>query len=144
MGTNPFTDVPQWGIAYVAYAHDIGLANGVGRGLFDPESHITYHQFTAFLLRALGYSEKLGDFEYVNTLKFALSIGLYTGADNSLLAKGPFLREYAVIAMVRALCSNIKGSNNLTLLDVLVDSGVISEEQANIFTLAIAKIDKAQ
>jgi len=50
-----FSDVPpeHWAYAYVLRAEEAGAVNGVGGGLFDPESSVTEAQFYAMLLRTL-------------------------------------------------------------------------------------------
>lgn len=50
-----FSDVPadHWAYAYVERAEEAGAVNGVGGGLFDPESSVTEAQFCAMLLRTL-------------------------------------------------------------------------------------------
>ena len=46
---------------------------------------------------------------------------------------GSFLRGDAVVAMVKALHTTVKGSSDVALLDTLVGAGVISEEAADEF-----------
>ena len=50
-----FSDVPpeHWARSYVLRAEEAGAVNGVGGGLFDPESSVTEAQFYAMLLRTL-------------------------------------------------------------------------------------------
>ena len=50
-----FSDVPpeHWAYAYVLRAEEAGAVNGVGGGLFDPDSSVTEAQFYAMLLRTL-------------------------------------------------------------------------------------------
>jgi hypothetical protein len=132
-GENPFADVPEWGIPYVAFAFSEGITNGISDAYFGSDQYVTCRQFTAFLLRALGYYEKNGDFAYENTLEFALKLGLY---DKDLLAKlneGQFLRGKAVMAMVKALTTVTNTDDEVTLLDKLVSAGVITKEEAASF-----------
>ncbi|AFS77250.1 S-layer domain-containing protein [Gottschalkia acidurici 9a] len=59
-GDTPFTDVTanHWASGYVNQASKLGLVNGMGNGIFAPESQITYEQAVTLVVRALGYEEK--------------------------------------------------------------------------------------
>ena len=50
-GSNPFTDVPDWAAPYVGYAADNGITQGVGGGLFDPDSNLQNQQTAVFAYR---------------------------------------------------------------------------------------------
>ena len=142
-GDCPFEDLEDWFVPYAAFAFANGITNGVSETKFGPRILVTYQQFTTFLLRALGYSEKLSDFEYEDALDFALEIGLYTMVDFfKLSASDPFLRGDAVLAMVRALLTFIKNSEEIMLLDTLVEAGLFDQEAADGFIEAIARIDE--
>jgi len=56
--THPFTDVPAWANAYVAYAYRNKLCNGSSNTVFGSYETLTLKQYATFILRALGYSEK--------------------------------------------------------------------------------------
>ena len=51
-GSNPFTDVPDWAAPYVGYAADNGITQGVGGGLFDPDSNLQNQHTAMFSYRA--------------------------------------------------------------------------------------------
>ena len=129
-GQNPFTDVPQWGDRYAAYAYNAGVTAGISATLFAPNRSVTHQEFTAFLLRVLNYTEKNGDFRFENAIQKAVSIGLYTSKEAT--AKSPYLRGDAVLAMTEALFTKPKGSVK-TLLDTLADSGAVMKENAAVF-----------
>jgi len=136
-GDNPFTDVPGWAVPYVAYGYAEGITNGISNDLFGPDMHMTCQQFTAFQLRVLGYNEKNGDFEYPGTLLKAVEVNLYTEDVLAELNDGAFLRGDAFIAMVNALMTNMKGSEDKTLLDSLVEGGIITKDEADEFVKAV-------
>jgi hypothetical protein len=136
-GANPFSDISGDDSHYAAFAFASGITNGIGGGLFDPNSEITCQQFTAFLLRVLGFSEKNGDFDYEETLNKALSVMLYSQGDLNDLSSGVFLRGDAVAAMIHALLTSVKDSDSIDLLDTLVESGVITQAQADAFKDAV-------
>ena len=52
-----FTDVPayHWASGYVGTAGKLGIVNGIGGGLFAPESPVKYEEAITMLVRALGY-----------------------------------------------------------------------------------------
>jgi S-layer family protein len=54
-----FTDCQtHWAKGYIALANDLGIIEGKGNGIFDPEAPVTYEQAATMLLRALGYTNE--------------------------------------------------------------------------------------
>ena len=94
------------------------------------------------MLRVLGYNEKLGDFEYADTLAFALEVVLYTSRVMEEFSDDDFLRADAVIAMVNALLTLIKDSGNTTLIDTLIERGLFSIDAVDEFIANIALINE--
>jgi hypothetical protein len=158
-GPNPFSDVvDEWMIPYAAFAHSIELAQGYGDGTFGPNDYATLQQFSTFLLRVLGYKsdgdEK--DFDYADAIEFAIEIGLFDEefldriaeemADKEEFAdieEEVFLREYAVALMVYVLHMNKKDDEaGMILLDTLVEAEFITQEEADDFLAAIARINE--
>jgi len=154
-GLNPFGDVPEWGVPYVAFAFEIGLTNGISAELFGSEQLVTTQQFTTFLLRALGYSDTQDrDFTFAQALDKAIEVELYTDELLAELSEGEFSRGDAVIAMVRALLTNVRDEvdapdeegeedSPTMLIDTLVEAGLFSREDADIFVESIRRIDDA-
>ncbi|MCL1983436.1 MAG: cadherin-like beta sandwich domain-containing protein [Clostridiales bacterium] len=143
-GSRQFTDVPQWAWQYAAFGYQEGITNGVNteRTLFAPDRPVTLQEFTAFLLRVLGYSEANGDFEYADALAKALAVKLYTEKEMAALGDGRFLRGDAVVAMADALLSSMNGADGARLIDTLVESELFTEEDAKAFAEAILKTGK--
>jgi hypothetical protein len=144
-GANTFRDVPEWGERISAYAYSLGITQGVNDAhtLFDPERIVTYREFTAFLLRVLGYFEKNGDFEYDKTIEKSVDVGLYTRPE--MMKLGPetghnqYTRGSAVISMVDALLTAIKDENSL-LIQKLIADNAIEDSAAEAFIKAVQSI----
>jgi len=141
-GPNPFKDVTySANVPYVAYAYSMGITKGVSATAFSPDRHVSCREFTTFLLRILGYSDDTGgDFEYLAALDMALSIEMYDEETLADIDSGVFLRGDAVIAMVRALLTPIKGSDETLLIDTLVEAEIFPQEAADEFIEAIARL----
>ena len=67
----PFTDVPDWAKPYVGWLYRNGLTAGVSGTKYGTNDTVTAQQYATFLLRALGYSDRNGDFAYADALRFA-------------------------------------------------------------------------
>ena len=145
-GPNPFEDVTyNANVPYVAYAYSKGITRGVSETAFAPNRQVTCQQFTTFLLRTLGYiDEDNGNHVYLSALDIAIEIKMYDEETLKDLNSGVFLRADAVTAMVKALLTNVKGSDKTLLIDTLVEAGVFSREAADEFIAAIAKIDELE
>jgi hypothetical protein len=138
-GPSPFVDTPEWGANMAAYAYSKGITAGVDSTHFDPDSNMSYQQFTAFLLRALGYSEKNGDFIYANSLDKAVLINLYTQNERTRLQNGSYQRGSMVINMTDALLCEVKGSQT-TLIDQLRQEKVVDEQAAQTYKTDVSRI----
>ncbi len=55
---NIFTDVPasHWAAGYVNYAANLGIINGRGNGIYDPEAPVTYEEAVKLIVAMLGYT----------------------------------------------------------------------------------------
>ena len=144
MGDRPFSDVPEWAAKYAAFGYDKGITVGVNdtHTLFAPDDQVTFQQFTAFLLRVLGYNEKNGDFAYAEALAKAIQLKLFTGSESRLLGEGKFLRGDAVIAMSNALLTYMKDSRETKLIDSLVSRRLFTQEAADAFVKTVQDIGK--
>jgi hypothetical protein len=141
-GNNPFLDVPDWGSRTAALAYELGLTVGVNstHTLFDPNKPVTQQEFTAFLLRALGFTEKDGDFAFAEAVNKALAVELYSQGTTSYISNQPtYLRASAVVNMAEALLTPLKNSN-INLLASLVEKGVIKQEEADKFVELLNRI----
>jgi len=123
---DPFTDVPEWAAPYVAYAYQNGLTNGVSDTAFGPSGPCSAQMYVTFVLRALGYDDKLGDFSYANAIDFGKTLGIVDDA----LTSGDFLRDQMVAVSYRALFTQPNGGANDTLLQKLIAGGAIDVNAA--------------
>ena len=137
-GNNRFTDIPTWGEQYAAFGYSIGITFGVNeeRTLFAPNRQVTAHEFTAFLLRVLGYSEADGDFIFEEAMQKASVVGFFSPFGIARISTDNFLRDHAVHAMANTLLTQPK-DNSEYLLYQLADQGVFSREDADWFRGAI-------
>ena len=98
-GECPFTDVPPWAAGYAALLYDMGLAKGYGDGIFGAADIGTARDYATFLLRAMGYNESAGDFEWATANETAAAMGFLAGTN-------PFLRGDVAEMTLRALLIN--------------------------------------
>ena len=136
-GGHPFTDIGGWQVPYVAYAFANGLTTGVSEDMFAPRSLVTLQQFATFMLRALGYAEADGDFEYADAIAFALSVGLLTEDMIAEFGGSGFLRSHAVRVMAGALLTEVNEEDGAMLLYALAEAGVFSQASADAFLAAV-------
>ena len=109
-------------MGYLKENPEVGFV-GDGSGNFNPYAVISAQEYYKVLLTALGYEQGV-DFEWSEVLDFAASIGLDAIAD----VDGLTINDFA-IATVEALNTEVKGTG-MTLIEKLVDEGVVSEEDA--------------
>ena len=100
--THPFTDVPAWADSYVGYLYQNKITAGIGGGKFGSLNKMNMEEFTAFVLRAMGYVDK--GYTLTNDILYAWMIGL---VDNNEYLKyksgGTFYRDDAILFMYNAL-----------------------------------------
>ena len=69
---HPFTDVPEWAKAHVAWLYTNKLTNGISETEFGSDSLCNAQMYCTFVLRALGYSDgEGGQFAYGEAVSFA-------------------------------------------------------------------------
>ena len=58
--TASFTDLAnaKWAEGYIGYAESLGILEGDGDGKFRPADPVTYNEFAAIMVRALGYTDE--------------------------------------------------------------------------------------
>jgi len=127
----PFDDVPEWGKYYVQYAYDNNLTNGVGEDKFGSNQLMNAKSFTTFLLRALNYSDKEGDFSWSNANDFAKEIGLLSENLYFEITSKTFLRDHVAKMSYDALDTKLKNSD-INLVEYLVENGSIDVQKAEI------------
>ena len=101
---HPFQDVSAYASPYVAWLYAEGIVKGVTETSFGSQRACGLANYTAFLLRALGYQDG-ADFQYADALSFAEAHGLKT----SDIAGEPFTRDNLVLMTCRGLGAKLKG-----------------------------------
>ncbi len=129
-GKASFTDLTGWpdGIKYVAYGESRGYTNGISETEFAQQSPAEGNVYFTYVLRALGYDDKAGDFEYRQSMTKAMEVGLITQAQYSQMQQTGMLRDHMALISYNALWVQCKGSSQ-TLGQRLVERGVITQAQ---------------
>lgn len=129
-GTTPFTDIAHGSLSehYVGYALEKGYTNGYTATLFKPDLAVTANQYMEFMLRALGYSSAANT-DLSNTLARALTAGVITSGEMSMLQTHTFLRAQLVYVSYYALDAALSGSSQ-TLRSKLLSAGVFTQADA--------------
>lgn len=120
--SHPFTDVPSWADRYVAYAYARGYANGVGETAFGAGETAACEHYLTFVLRALGYSDRDGDFVWNAPFAPAERAGISLQE----IAQTDFRRGDAALISLRSL--NALCKNGGTLGGLLVEKGALRAE----------------
>lgn len=122
-GICPFTDVPKWGERYAAYAYAKGYTKGTSATTFTPNDTIEGGEYSAFLLRALGYEDVIRGYDLRKTGDFFAKL---VGIDEQDV-NGWIGRDTCVKCSYLALSVKLRNSN-LTLIEKLVRDGKVSEQ----------------
>ena len=128
---HPFTDVAAGEPGrYVAYGYEKGYTAGQTIDRFNPGARIEFRHYVTFLLRALGYNDKAGDFTFATSLDKAVEIGMMDRASADLILREglTFYRSDLVDLSLSALTMNLKNSSS-TLAETLVKRGVFTQAQ---------------
>jgi len=122
--SHPFRDT-SWESSYVGFAHANAIVNGIDEQHFGGSQQATLNQFSAMVLRVLGYSEAKGDFTYKTAVSFA---SLVLGID--LAQEGKFNR--GTLAKISSYALNTRPKNQLaTLGEALRETGVFTTQSLN-------------
>lgn len=119
-----FSDVDPWGVYYTNYAYEQGLTDGIGNGLFGADRPIDAKSYHTFLLRALGYDDEAGDFQWETANEFIYRRGIISDEYYEDIMVNTFLRDHVAKSSYDALQSNMRLSSK-RLADVLIESGDI-------------------
>jgi Uncharacterized protein involved in cytokinesis, contains TGc (transglutaminase/protease-like) domain len=118
--THPFTDVPSWAEKHVGFIYKNGLESGISGSLFGSTKPLTAVQYLGYILKALGYDDKNGDFNTDNIFEKSVQTGLLNSTEAvTLKNKSTFLRDDLIELSYKALKIKLK-SSNMTLLDKLI------------------------
>jgi hypothetical protein len=136
------SDLPAWAGGYVAYLDKTGLLSGAGKVKFGASDDLLPNQYAAFVLKALGYDDKKGDFTWENAIEKAEEVGLLSLAKGyGLKTGGRFTRGDLADISYNALKTRMKDSDK-TLIQKLVDETKSIPMQAaldsGLYTVGIA------
>lgn len=132
----PFADVPDWAQKFAGYAYDKGISAGISETEFGSNRDCSEAEYLTFVLRALGYDDRRGDFQWDNPYDLAKQAGLIeTTAPIRRFSRGDMvsisfralnakLARDASVAVIDSL-----GYNYLVLKDKLIEKGVFTAEQ---------------
>lgn len=128
-GTTPFTDIQSGSepAQYVGYAYSKGYTNGYTKTTFRPSQKVNAYQYVEFVLRALGYSST-GTTDLTGTLDRAVSCGVLTAGEKTVLARDSFLRADLVYVSWYALDAQVSGTGQ-TLRQALLSKGIFTENE---------------
>ncbi len=125
---HPFYDVPEWASPYVGYLYSRGLLDDLLDGMFgpmfDPNFAETPERFMSYMLYALGYRMKEGDYTYSMAAECGREIGLCVTEEDEPLTRGG-----AALAMYNTLRTTMKDSRQI-LSDALVEQGRMDYQDA--------------
>ena len=125
-GDCPLTDVAgRWMAPYVGWAYENGITKGVSDDAFDPNSAANAQMYATFMLRALEYSENLGQFSYKTSVEDAAKLGIAPAEGYS----DGFTRGDAVLMSYKALTAPCAGGEG-TLLELLIHKGTVDADVA--------------
>jgi len=106
---HPFKDVPEWANDYIGYLYQNNLTNGISLATFGSNDKMTYNQYITFILRAIGYDDKLGDFLWNTSIDKALEIKLIDKQEKeNIQLSSTFLRDDMVGISYNALKTKLK------------------------------------
>ena len=124
----PFDDVPDWGKAYVSYAYENGLTNGISDTKFGV-GDATAKMYLTFALRALGYDDGADkDFSWDAPEALAQKCGILSGDINT----SDFTRGDLVTISYYMLRAPHK-EDGRPLYEHLIDQGVFTREQYDLY-----------
>ncbi len=130
-GACPFDDLPVWAGGeppkYVGYAYSKGYTEGMSSTKFGPDSPATAEMYMTFLLRALGYSEDAGDFDWADAPSAAVRLGVITDFEHDSIVRQSFIRDTMAYVSWRVLSAKCK--NGTVLAEKLMDAGAFTERQ---------------
>lgn len=116
---HPFVDVPAWASPYVGYMYKFSLTQGSSPTTYSPNQVLSAPAYTTFVLRALGYSDQNGDFQWTDSLNKARDLGMLSPLEAGALANSAFLRDDMVNLSYHALQITLK-NRDTSLLEKLV------------------------
>jgi hypothetical protein len=135
-----FTDVPAWAKGYVNYAYAENISKGVSDTRFGVNDKMTVYQYNTLLLRVLGYNDANGDFEWDDSVDKAKELSILPKDFASIYTRSGVVYTKGAL-METSFCylqANRKDQEE-TLIDQLIEDGVISQKLAEEYGLSVEK-----
>ena len=136
-----FTDVPAWAKGYANYAYAENISKGISGTLFGTNNKMTAQQYNTLLLRTIGYNDSQGDFLWSAAVEKAYDLDILPV---DLAVQYEKITNYTKGDLIdTSFCfleAEYKGEER-TLIDQLIASGVIADELANDYGLAVKQWD---
>jgi len=124
--SHPFNDVPSWASNGIGWLYENYLVNGVDDTYFGAQDLATVQQFSAMLLRVLGYDDKVGDFTYDGAVQKALECGILT---EQIAVYYELSREHMIEMCYNAL-NTVTMNSTRTLIKKLCDERAVDRNLA--------------
>lgn len=138
-GSHPFTDVPAWADRYVAYAYEKGYTSGIGNNLFGASNTLSLNDYMTFLLRALEYNDKNGDFSWSSAGQSAVTAGILTQAElDTIKSHGILYRDDIVYASYNTLFTSCK-NETFRLCDKLISANVFTKNKLELIEKSLSQ-----
>ena len=119
----PFTDVPGWACAQVAYAAKMGITSGYSATSFGGSDTMTANQYITFILRSMGYDDSAGDFVWSSAAEKAFELGIIgVSCKDQYMRSNLFLRDNVAHITDSALV-NAKCKDGSRLIDTILLPG---------------------
>lgn len=136
-----FQDVPNWAVGYANYAYEENISKGVSDTLFGTNDVMTAQQFNTLLLRTIGYDDGQGDFRWDRSVDKANELGILpVDLADRYEARSKYTKRDLMETAFCYLEAEYKGEA-VTLIRSLLDSGVIADELAKDYGLAVERWD---
>lgn len=123
-GECPFTDVSGDAAKYAAYAYSKGYTSGTDAATFG-NGPLKSNAFLTFVLRALGYDDRAGDFTYSTAILLAEKIELITRGEY-VNGSATLYRDACVQIAYNALLTEPNGEEQM-LVQLLLEDGAVTE-----------------
>ena len=104
---HPFTDVPDWGSAYVGYFYQNGVFDESESTEFLPDNDVSSEEFLTFMFYALGFTSQMEEYNSAMAGVSGLRAGICTELKDSLT------RGDAAMMLFRTLNATMNGSDQL-------------------------------
>jgi len=132
-----FTDVPEWAKGYVNYSYSGNISKGISDTRFGVNDRMTASQYNTLLLRALGYDDSLGDFRWDDSVDKAEELSILPEDMAQAYARsGAYTKGDLMETSFCYLEAKYKDQER-KLIDMLMETGVISEDLAGQYGLAV-------